>query len=345
MTEEINSPMPLSPSEKEQARLRREAELLQERRDELAAQILAKEGAAFKIKAESEYGETDPQRLELIAAVAANIKATRDTEPLRIQPADHRGLVGDAIDKVDADELARQQQPTPEATESQLRETEEARKQQLLNTAEELRLPPARTAIEQSDRAELASVHLAKEFAAKGDASAQQWLNDHGQSLGTQDSGAAAWVAQAESLDRQRHQHGRYDFSDPPGPSGPSGSRPNDPPQPSTPPRSPLPNSPSQGKLSADEVFERFTDPAKMARYNKDTQQREEDAKSFLQSVGNPARTAASGGSSADPSRQDDLMAAFSPSAIKKKTEETRAERANDSAQAQSQGRGGGRGR
>ena len=313
MVAESDLPTPLSPYERDQARLIREADELQKKIEALAAQILAKEGPEFKRQAEVDHGVTDPQKLELIAQTAAQLKATKDTIPLRVQPADHRNVVGDAIKQVDADELKRQQQPepekeksaqpqpTPEATDSQQRETEEARKQQLLTNA--------------------------KELGAKDDVA------------------AAAWVAQAESLDRQRHQHGRYDFNDPPGPSGPSGLRPPVPPQPQ-PPTPPTPT-PAKGALSANEVLQRFGNPELEARYQQQEQRREDAAKASLLSPDSATRAAARGNAPAGKTGDTDLMAAFSPAAIRRKAEEAEAaRRANDPTYIQGQGQGrGGRGR
>lgn len=343
----------LTPDERHQAELRRAAAERDQQTKALALKIFSERGPEFESRAERE-GVDDPQQRKLVAEAMAGILAARETEPVKIFHHDERGLVDAAIPI--AEELSRRQEqaaetankaqpePTPEITSSQQREAEEARKQQLLNTAEELRLPPARTAIEQYDRAVLALGHVVKEFAAKGDTGAQQLLNDRGQTLGTQDSAAAAWVAQADSLDRQQHQHGRYDaLRGGPNPPGGGGANPTPPQAPS----SPTPPTPKSGPLSANDVLQRFGNPELEARYQQQEQRREQDAKSSssLQTPDTPARAAARGNAPAEKAQETDLRAFFSTAAIKKRAEEAEAARANDPTYTQGQGRGGGRSR
>ena len=165
----------------------------------------------------------------------------------------------------------------------------------------------------------------------------QQQLVTNAKELGGKEKGdveAAAWVRQAESLDRQRHQHGRYDFDDPGRPSGGGGARAPVQPQP--------PNSPTPGKdaLSANEVFQRFGSPELMARYNMQEQRREDAAKSSLQTPEGAARAAERGITTSE-ARQAERIAAYSPAALKKKADEAQAARANDPTQTQGRGRGG----
>jgi hypothetical protein len=110
----------------------------------------------------------------------------------------------------------------------------------------------------------------------------KQQLLDNAKALGVKDDAAAAsWVAQAETLDRQRHRSGRYDplKSVPPSNSQSSsrGGSPNDPPprDPTSPTKSPPPG-PTKGPLSANEVLQRFGDPDLEARYEQQEQQRRE---------------------------------------------------------------------
>ncbi len=109
-------------------------------------------------------------------------------------------------------------------------------------------------------------------------------LIENARQLGGERDPAAAevWVRQAESLDRQRARHGRYDFNSPPPP--PSGAQPTESPQPPTPPRSPLANSaPQDNSVEAFLVAIAATQPRQPSEESKQPQDRSIEA--FLDTV------------------------------------------------------------
>jgi hypothetical protein len=142
------------------------------------------------------------------------------------------------------------------------------------------------------------------------------------------------WEAQAGTLDRQRHQFGRYDFPPNTPPSGGASApvRPSpDPPKPPTPARANLP-------LTANEILARHNNPELEARFQNEQQVRADQKKAATPeaAVQNNVPTAAA--------PEFDPMDAFvSPERRKKAAEAAAAARAANPSQ--SFGRGGGRGR
>jgi hypothetical protein len=177
------------------------------------------------------------------------------------------------------------------------------------------------------------SLNSAKELGQKGDVA------------------AAAWVAQAETANRQHHQGGRYDAlrTDPPdnGPTPPKGGPVNGKPPhnpTNSPPNGPPPGGPKSGPLSANEVLGRFGDSDVEARYNEDQQRREQDTKSAYVSADSATKSAARGNSvsSAAEAKEPSLMDFYVTAQDRKNAEEERAARANDPSKGQMRG---GRGR
>jgi hypothetical protein len=126
--------------------------------------------------------------------------------------------------------------------------------------------------------------------------------------------------SQAATPERLQRQFGRYDAL-------------RDPPSPLQPPTSQNPNQP----LSANEVLQRFGDPALQAQYQKQEDQRQQQAKPSLLT---PSEISQAGGrgNAGDAQKGTGLMSDFVKQETKRKTEE---ERAFDAAKAQVFGRGG----
>jgi hypothetical protein len=96
--------------------------------------------------------------------------------------------------------------------------------------------------------------------------------------------------------------------------------------------------------LNANEVLQRFNDPALQARYQQDQQQRDQDTKSSLYSADTATRSSAARAStSPDGSRDTGLMADFVKTETKQKAAAEEAARAAEAAR--NLERSGGRGR
>lgn len=146
----------------------------------------------------------------------------------------------------------------------------------------------------------------------------------------------AAWHATAHEVCDPKIPPSPPNSPEPP-PNGPSGEHSPQPPTPPTPPSNP--NQP----LSANEVFQRFNDPALQARYQQDQQQRDQDTKSSLYSADTVTRSAARANTSPDGSRDTGLMADFVKTETKQKAAAEEAARAAEAAR--NLERSGGRGR
>lgn len=126
----------------------------------------------------------------------------------------------------------------------------------------------------------------------------------------------------------------------PPSPPRDGASRPG----PVTPPTPPLTNSNHQFKLAANEVLQRFNDPALQARYQQqEEERREQEIKLASPTPNTPDKTATRGNVPAENAREEGLLGSFVTPATKKRAEEEKAERANEASK--NFGRGGGRGR
>lgn len=193
-------------------------------------------------------------------------------------------------------------------------------------------------------QAELAAQQQERRHQQEAEEARTQQLIDNAKALGAKDGVAAAWVAHAETPDRQHHRHGRYDVLKgvPPNnnPSSPHGGPPTDP---TSPTKSPTPG-PTTGPLSANEVLQRFGNPELEARYEQQEQQRRVQQ---LNSGSTMPKTAASviarSNTPAENKSDDDLMNMFSTAATKKRAQEEQAARANEPNK--NRGREGGRGR
>lgn len=126
----------------------------------------------------------------------------------------------------------------------------------------------------------------------------------------------------ALKADWQKSAHEILDRSPPSSPKGGS-------PQP-VPPRPPAPDVSQQLKLTADQVLQRFSDPALQARYQQQEQRREQETKSAFSSSDPATRSTARKGGAPDQAPEFDLSSYFKISEIKKNAADEVAARAND---------------
>jgi hypothetical protein len=320
-----NLETPLSPYEREQARLRREADERQKEEEARAAQIKTARGQEIEKKAEIQ-GIEDPKTREAIVDESAKILAARGARPEQLDWGNHRGVIEEAVDKVlKAEALSRQQEHEKAAA---LTAQQDAEREKQREAAHEAAIrEPIPGAIERFDGVLAAS-----------QAQAQQQRDAEAASRSHPDSGTPLWKAQAGTLDRQRRQFGRYDFP-PNNPPGGGASAPVPPsPEPPTPPTPPKPPTPARADspLTANEILARHNNPELEALFQSEQQRRADREKSA------PTDATASGNAPPEKAR-DALIEMFGTAAIKKKVAEDDATRAANPSQ--SFGRGGGRGR
>jgi hypothetical protein len=248
-------PQPTPPDERRQKQLIAEHEAREQRKKELTAQILLKEGPSIERTLADEYDEHEPERRRAIAQIAAETKALELTQPGRIFPVEHHvnEFIPQAIAVQDKREAEQAASPLAAVEAPALVDSEQARLEQLVKAAQSLpvhTVPPA-----------------APEPVAAPQPTRDRLLDSAKVLHATDDRAAATWVAQAESADRQRHQNGRYDALRKPPAGGQDGPAPS---------HDPLPSGPPNGPLSANEILGRFGNPEREARFQKQEKQTNE---------------------------------------------------------------------
>ena len=112
MGDENNPPKPVSPEERRQAQLRHIAREREQKAKEIAAQLEIERGPTWALDVTDEH---DPERIQAIVKVAAEIRAQELTEPWAVHYRDERGLVERA-----AKELERREQQAETAKQAEL---------------------------------------------------------------------------------------------------------------------------------------------------------------------------------------------------------------------------------
>jgi hypothetical protein len=256
MVDERDLPKPLSPEERRLAEFHRADKANKDEVAERAARIEVEHGEKLRQRV-SDRGIDDEDIQKAAVDILARQMAEHKLDLEQVRTRQVEEAIGNARAELEAERAKTSQpQPTPEITNAKPREAEETRRRQLLDNA--------------------------KALGAKDDVE------------------AASWVAQAETPDRQHGRGGRYDILKglPPKNNPPSsrGGSPNDPPprNPTSPTPS-LPPSPTKGPLSANEVLQRFGNPALQARYAQQEQRREDQINSASPAPATSAKAALRG--------------------------------------------------
>ncbi len=296
MGDENNPPKPVSPEERRQAQLRHIAREREQKAKEIAAQLEIERGPTWALDVTDEH---DPERIQAIVKVAAEIRAQELTEPWAVHYRDERGLVERA-----AKELERREQQAETAKQA------------------ESAAPPRQPGQESGTPIANAEPNAPGRNRQNGLYDELKRLSEQSPKELSPAPIVAAWRATADEV---------CDPKTPPPPPPRRATEPSAPPSPDQPPTPPSPNAAALS-LSPDDVLQRFGNPALEAHYQQQAQQQQErEAKSPFSTPATAASVVARANAPAETPREDGgLMSVFVKAETKQKAEEEQAARAND---------------